>query len=120
MLLWVMQKDKSPYVKFQALQAAAYHLCTVLGWILVGGCYMFSTFGMIFLMPLSIDSMPRSGPGPMFFLPMAIPFGVMGCGMVLWFALLVYGLFAAAMTLQGKDFRYVFIGSQLERFLEQK
>ncbi len=119
-LIWVLQKDKSPYVRFQALQAGAYHLLTVLGWILVGGCYMFATFGMMAFMPFMLDSMPRSGPGAEFFIPFAIPFGVMGCGMLLWFAAIVYGLAGAVMTLQGKDFRYLVLGARLERFLEQK
>ncbi|MEK6574314.1 MAG: hypothetical protein AABZ58_08380 [Chloroflexota bacterium] len=37
-----------------------------------------------------------------------------------WFVMIVYGLAAAVMMLQGKDFRYVLIGRRLESYLQQK
>jgi len=39
--------------------------------------------------------------------------------MLFWLAYVGYGLFGAVSVLQGEDFRYVFVGPWLERYLEQ-
>jgi hypothetical protein len=45
-------------------------------------------------------------------------FGLLFLGLAVWGAHIGYGLYGALTTLQGKDFRYVFLGSHVERCLE--
>ena len=117
-VIWATQKDKSLFVRFQALQATVYQITMILGAFLLGACYMCS----IFSFPLTMMAIPSAGQpsgdvNPIFLLPMAIPFAVMGIGLLAWFAFVLYGIIAAAQTLQGKDFRYLVIGNRLESYL---
>jgi len=111
-IIWVTQKEKSPYVGFQALQALAYQLAGTVGavlcWVCWGSCYFLS------LIPI-MAAPERYGdaPPPFFFVSLAsmlIPMALMG----LWW---LYGLVAAVLTLTGRDFRYLILGRQLERYL---
>jgi hypothetical protein len=45
---------------------------------------------------------PSAELSPAFILPMAIPFAILGASILGWFLFVVYGLVAAAATLQGK------------------
>jgi uncharacterized Tic20 family protein len=120
-VLWATQKDKSPFAGFQSLQAVAYHLTMIVGAMLFGVCYMCSALTMPLSTLLFLPSDPPSTDiSPFAFLPMAFPFAVMGIGLLAGVAFVAYGLFAAAMTLQGKDFRYIVIGKKLEAYLAAK
>jgi uncharacterized Tic20 family protein len=112
-VIWVTQKDKSEYVAFQALQAIAYQIIMILAWFGGMALYMGSFVGMFLSMPSASSS--RDVPAFVF-----VPFGVMGLLMICMLAFIVYGLVAAVMALQGKNFRYIVIGSLLKRTLQQK
>jgi uncharacterized Tic20 family protein len=117
-VIWATQKDKSRFVAFQSLQAVAYHFALVLAGMLAGACYMC----WVFTMPLAmVAAVPSTGPAddvsPAFLLTMAAPFGIMCLTFLGWLAAVVYGLVGAAAALQGKDFRYVWIGRRLEAYL---
>jgi uncharacterized Tic20 family protein len=117
-VIWATQKDKSAYVAFQSLQAVVYHLVLVLAGFLAGACYLCSLVAFPVMMALTVStSDPAADFSPAFILPMAVPFAVLGASILGWFAFVVYGLVAAAATLQGKDFRYVVIGRRLEAYL---
>jgi hypothetical protein len=45
-------------------------------------------------------------------------FGLLLLGLAVWGAYIGYGLYGAVAALRGKDFRYVFLGPRLERYLE--
>ena len=122
-VIWVTQKEKSEYVAFQALQALAYQLTLVLFWFLAMACYMCSFFGSFLgMIPLTATSPEEPNPVAVggfmltFFLPFAI-FGAMFLGVILY---IIYGIIAAVMVVQGKDFRYFIIGTRLERYLGPK
>lgn len=117
--IWVTQREKSNYVRFQALQAITYHLSTIVFYLLGLGCYLCTAIAGFPLMMLFIDQGPRSaGWTPMAFVfgPMALMIGVMALNGVM----ILYGFVAAILTLQGKDFRYALIGRQVEKFLTAK
>jgi len=89
-VIWVTQKDKSAFANFLAI-------------------------------PFAASTGPSDAPpSPLFFVGFFLPFAVMGVVLLAWFMMIVYGLAAAVMTLQGKDFRYVLIGRRLESYLRQK
>ena len=120
-VIWVTQKDKSAYVRFQALQAVAFHITQFLLFFVGMGCYMCSFFGNFLAIPLFAGG-AESGdaPPPLFFVTFLLPFVVMGAFFLGWFLWIVYGLVAAVLALQGKDFRYFIIGNRLHSYLEAK
>jgi uncharacterized Tic20 family protein len=117
-VIWATQKDKSPYVAFQSLQAVVYHFVLILGGFLAAACYMCSLLAFPIIMATALSAVePTAEISPAVMLPMAIPFAILGAGMLAWFVFVVYGLFAAVATLQGKNFRYVVIATRLEAYL---
>lgn len=139
LIIWATQRERSPYVAFQALQAAVYHMTLILAGLVCGVCYLFTYFGMIIGalgMPLSmLFTLPTQGAPTeelppeavigmvlgfvaMFFFYLLV-FGLMVLGVVAWLAYISYGLYGAVASLQGKEFRYVVIGPRLERYLEE-
>jgi uncharacterized Tic20 family protein len=121
-IIWVTQKEKSRYVAFQALQALAYQLTMILILFVGMACYMCSFFSMFLGIPLTAGT--SSGPSqtmpPLFAVTFAVPFLIFGTMFIGQIAFIVYGLIGAVMTLQGKAFRYIVVGAQLERYLQRK
>lgn len=115
-LIWATQKERSSFVGFQTLQAAAYQFLEVLGYFLCMGCYMFSTFGMMFFASFLGFAAEEAAPLVLFSL---VPFAIFPLGLLIWLAFMGYGLYGAWATLQGREFRYILIGPRVERYLSQ-
>ena len=115
-VIWATQKEKSEFIAFQSLQAVIYQLTIVLAYFVGIGCYMCSFLGMFLTIPFaSEDTSAQFQP---IMLGTFIPFCVMGLLLVGGLIYVLYGLIGALLVFQGKDFRYVVIGSWLERYLE--
>ena len=110
LLIWLTQRERSPKVKFHAIQATAYQALPVLALIIYMGCFM-CAFGFTMLAAMFPAS---SGDGALIafanILPMLIFFAVL-------FIFMIYGIVGAVRVFQGADFRYVMIGRWLERYL---
>lgn len=118
-VIWVTQKDKSEYVAFQALQAVAYQLVMILAWFVGMGCYMLSFFSMFLTIPFAGgDGDMNPAAAPFFLLGTFVPFLVFGAIMIGGAIFVIYGLIAAIQVFQGKDFRYIFLGNRLARYLQ--
>jgi hypothetical protein len=137
-VIWATQRQKAPFVAFQALQAAAYHMTLILAGLACGVCYFCSYVGMMVgalgMFLSTFFATPAQGPTPEELPPTAliatapsflgvIVFYVLTLvllllGLAMWGAYVGYGLYGAVATLRGNDFRYVFLGSRLERYLE--
>jgi uncharacterized Tic20 family protein len=140
LVVWATQREKSDFVAFQALQAAVYHVTLILGGLVCGVCVFCAYFGMLvtgIAMSLSMFfALPMEGPprgeappeavipillgGLAIFVVYLVIFGLLAIVLVLWVTFIAYGLYGAAASLQGKDFRYVVIGPRLEQYLEQR
>jgi uncharacterized Tic20 family protein len=118
LVIWGTQREKSPCVRFQAVQAAVYQFILIVGGLLAGVCYMFSFFSFPCTAMLTAPFDDR-GAVCFPFLGLSCTFGLLFLMMLLWLAYIGYGLFGAVWVLQGEDFRYVFLGPWLERYLEQ-
>ena len=109
-LIWALQKDKSPYVAFQALQAVVYQLIGVvvfgLAWCCWLAFYMVTSIPMIPQLEANPDTLP-----PIFWIGMLS----MVCPMMLMGAWALFGLWAALQTYMGKNFRYPVIAGWVER-----
>lgn len=119
-VIWATQKDKSEFVSFQALQAIVYQLLMILAWFVGMGCYMLSFFSMFLTIPFS-GSGGDVDPtiAPFFMAGFFVPFIILGAIFIGGAIFILYGIFGAAMTFQGKNFHYIVIGKQLARYLEK-
>jgi len=112
-LVWLLEKEKSKYVALQALQAVAYQFLGLLFWL--GGlfCYMATLFGGIGLAALLNPQ--GEGDGVIAFFSIAPT-----CALFfLWALFMIYGLYGAYACLLGRDFRYLVVGSLVERYIER-
>lgn len=123
LLAWFTQKDRSPYLRVQALQAAVLQgsatLLYFLGYIL----YLIMNFGMMFVLFLGIALMESSKTGSVFgVIIMLLYFAFVGlfglAFMLLGVLYLVYLVIATVQSVRGKDFRYPFLGNWLARKLQ--
>jgi len=116
-VIWMTQREKSRYVRFQALQATAYHFVYIALSIPLGMIVAIVMFGIFAAFPFMLGDLQA--------LETADPFTAMGwfnlpfLGMMciawpLWLAYVAYGVVGAIQCLRGNDFRYVLIGRWLD------
>jgi uncharacterized Tic20 family protein len=115
-IIWATQRERSEFVGFQALQAAVYQLSMVVAWIVGMACYMCSFF--VLLIPTSINQYGGRFSGE--WVAVFLPLFVLGLILLGGLAFVIYGVVAAILVLQGRDFRYILIGDWLEGYLQRK
>ena len=106
-IIWVTNKDKSRFVRFNALQAIFFQL---IFFILM----MFFIFIGVILMLIAIpwfDLSSNAEPGILFFLSMVFMFMYFP----LWLIFGIYAVVAAVKSFKGKIFKYAIIGRIFER-----
>lgn len=122
-IIWVTQREKSRYVAFQALQAIAFQLTFILIWIAGFACYLGFFFLMFFGSFILGGILQGSNVGPgvagVFGGMFLIPFAIIFLMIILFFSMIIYGIAAAVLTFQGKDFRYFLIGRWVERYTQR-
>jgi uncharacterized Tic20 family protein len=120
-IVWTTQKDKSRFVKFQALQALAFDviLVVVMGIVFfcIFGVMAVGMFGSMYSV-LGNTSSPDSIP-PFFMLPFMFPFTMFAC--IFPFSLLMLGvrLIASVSILNGRNYQYPLLGKWVENFLKE-
>ena len=124
-VIWATQKDKSRFVRFQALQALVYQVLPILGGLIFFVCYFCSFGGFFLTIPIAALAEQGGGGGEVAAVIAAIvttglPFIIFGVAMLVWLAWLIYAIVAAVRVFQGHDFRYVVVGPWLERILERR
>ena len=113
-IIWLLQKDKSRYTASQALQSTVYQfvgfVINIASWCCWGVVYAAS------FMPIILEPNRYADAPPAFFwismALMIVPLILMG----LW---ILGGLWAGVRVLQGKPFRYLWIGSLVTRYMEK-
>ena len=110
-LVYITQRDKSRYAAFQALQAAFYQLLNLIMitgmWVVWGIFYGLSMIPLIKMTEANPDAAP-----PLIFWIALISIVIPLIYMILT---CLYGLWGGMCTWQGEDFRYLLIGSWLEK-----
>ena len=113
-VIWLTQREKSNYVRFQALQATAYQFAGMLATLVAWACW--GCFYSLSFLPMVRDPQGFEDAPPALFLialfSMAVPLLLMG----LWW---LYGLYGGWRTLQGRDFQYVGLGPLVRRYTSQ-
>jgi hypothetical protein len=110
-LVYITQRDKSRYTAFQALQAAVFQLINLV--IIIGMWLVWGVFYGLSMIPLIklTEANPEAAPPTIFW----ISLGSMAIPLLYMLITGLYGLWGALGTWQGKDFRYLLIGSWLEK-----
>jgi uncharacterized Tic20 family protein len=107
LVIWLTQKEKSAYVAGQALQALVYQaftfILTTAVWCCWGLCWVVSIIQPLIADPEAYESAPPATLwiGLIF---MVIPLGI-------WGLTVLYGLYGAARSFSGHDFKYAIIGN---------
>ena len=109
LVIWLTQRDKSPYVALQALQALVYQVVVLVATMVLFGCWFF--FWLFVTIPFAASAPPQAGPPLGFWMG----FGFLVCPLTLVGILVLYGLWGAVRALGGHDFRYLIIGDWLGR-----
>ncbi len=125
-IIWVTQKDKSRYVRFQAMQAIVFDLVIGLGIILFSVVSSALIFGALALGIGDIAIFGSQGNPTAeavrvgVALMTAVPL-ILACIFIpIMIAILILRLVASIQTLQGKDFRYPWLGKLVENHLVQE
>jgi uncharacterized Tic20 family protein len=119
LLMWMLQKDKSRFVKFQALQALVFDLIVMIS----TGLLFFCLFGVIFLGTFGSiiwTAEAASSPEqmiPFVVLPIMFPSLTFICVFPLSVLLLAVRITAAVSVLNGRNFRYPVLGNWVEKFI---
>jgi len=106
-VIWITQKDKSKFVRFNAIQAILFQL---IFFILI----MVSIFVGIILMFISIpflEADPGGAPGALFWVSM----GIMNLYFPLWLFFSIYAIVGGIKSFKGKAFKYLIIGRLIEK-----
>jgi len=105
-IIWVTHKDKSRFVKFNALQAIFFQLIFLVLMML----FMFvGIILMLIAIPWSTSS--SSEPGTLFFLSMLFMF----LYFPLWLIFGIYAVVASVKSFKGRIFKYAIIGRIIEK-----
>ncbi|MCL4262491.1 MAG: DUF4870 domain-containing protein [Anaerolineae bacterium] len=113
-LIWITQREKSAYVRDQALQALSWQVTQVGAMFLGMACYFVSFFAMFGTM-FAAEGQEMVGPPPFFFLP----FCAMGFIFLAMFGFIVVGLYAAFRNLQGHVFTYPLVGVRARAYINK-
>ena len=106
-IIWVTNKEKSDFVRFNALQAIFFQLIFFI-------FMMLFMFAGIILMLVAIpwyDLSSNAEPGTLFFLSMVFMFMFFP----LWIIFGIYAAVASVKSYKGKMFKYAIIGRIIER-----
>ena len=110
-IIWAIQRTKSKYVRYHALQAMGYQTFTFWLWMIVMFFFMLIFFGLgIIVAAIASQSSSVMPPDIFFFIQplfMLFIFGV-------WGLIFLFGFVGAVFCMMGKEFHYPLIGSWLQ------
>jgi uncharacterized Tic20 family protein len=118
LIVWVTQKDKSRFVRFQAAQAMAFDFAVML----LMGVVFFCLFGAMFIgmfgtMAVALNSTAPENVIPFPIFPFMLPSLMFTCVLPFSLAFLIARVVAVVSVLSGNNFHYPFLGAKVEGFL---
>ena len=117
LLIWLTYKEKSAYVSFQALQATVFQAVSILLMVVVLAVSI-----ILIVVGWAVSGALTAVLIGLWLMPFALLITVVLALLVLIlpFAQLGYGLYAAYETYQGRDFRYWLIAEALEKEMAKR
>jgi uncharacterized Tic20 family protein len=123
LVVWITQKEKSRFVKFQALQAMAFDGVLLLFMGVVSLCILgvifLGIFGIMFGTFSNTSSASEEVVPFFLMLPFMFPFLTFAC--ILPFSLLITAvrLIASISIINGRNYQYPLLGKWVENFLKE-
>ncbi len=119
LIIWVLQKDKSRFVRFQAAQALAFDFVVTVLMMMFSLCF----FGVMFLGIFGVTfaslnhAISSENFNPFIAFPFMFPWLMFICILPFSFAFLIARVIAAISVISGNNFHYPFLGTRVEKFL---
>jgi uncharacterized Tic20 family protein len=121
---WISQREHSPRLGFQSLQALIYQLCGLVGYFILMGCQFAST--ILFFPMVLVSSTVSSSTHPqssgwavivliLFFVIILIYMGISLAQLILGPIYILVALWAGRRVLQGRDYHYPILGNLVAR-----
>jgi uncharacterized Tic20 family protein len=121
-VIWLTQRERSPYLRFQAMQAFAFQLLAVLAYILY---YAFQIIVPILMLPMALIQPEHDILGTILVSLMLGALFTVAIMQFVFFCIggplyLFMGFFGAWRVLQGHDFQYPLLGNLVGKFANRK
>jgi uncharacterized Tic20 family protein len=117
--LWITQKERSPYLRFQSMQATVYQFLAILGYFAFTAIYFLFFIGFFGLMVIGGSATQFSAGSSFGAIALLIfVFVMLLMWVVFMFAVPTYHLFAmiaGIQTLKGRDYHYPLLGNFIAR-----
>jgi uncharacterized Tic20 family protein len=121
LLVWIFKKDKSGFLSFQSLQSLVYQGTGILTFIIGMLLYILSFFvvfaGSFFTLAITGG---HSDPPPIFFILFFLPLLVFFLIIIFYVFYVIYCIIGCIKILKKGDFKYIFIGKKLEKYLKEE
>lgn len=112
-IIWVIQRNKSKYVRFHALQAMGYQALTFWAWFISIFIITLGMVGVGFVITLLTSESSVLPPAAMFFIQPVVVLIIFG----MWGLMILTGFVGAVFCMLGKDFHYPLLGNWLHNKL---
>lgn len=112
-VIWAKQKDKSEFVRFQALQAVWYHILRIVVQLITFMGFFISFFCITLFSIFVHGGRPPSQPP----IVIVIPFIILLLAFIIDMIFFLCGIYGAYSVYRGRDFRYLLIGRMVHRHL---
>jgi uncharacterized Tic20 family protein len=119
-VIWVIQRNKSPYLAFQSLQAAIFQLLSLILLFLSYICQFSSILPTFLSFPFQGGNSPLGGIMVIILGGLSLIINLISAvGCLVYLSTFIYAITAAVLVFKGRDFRYIIIAHQLEKFLQK-
>lgn len=116
-IVWVVNKDKSDYVKYHAVQAIGFGLVMMILSTLFSFAAMLVVFSFVFGEMLTVGMESDPGMMPFLMFPAVFPLGIFVIVLPLTLVNWGFRIYAIVRVLQERDFQYPLIGGWVRRNL---
>jgi uncharacterized Tic20 family protein len=114
-LVWATEKERSPLLRFQALQAAIFQTLGTLAYFFGTGLYMLLVFGMMAVLMIAGQAATPDATIPAAALITLPVLCLASVGLLLGPLYFILASWAALRILRGRDYRYPLLGNFLTR-----
>jgi len=121
LIIWAIEKDKSRFVRFQAMQAVAFDGAVMVVMLVVVGVVLLLTFLILAILMILVGILASQGNQDFltYIIPIStmFPFFLFLIFVPVGLALTVVRLIASIRVFQGTDFHYPWLGNQVKKWL---
>jgi uncharacterized Tic20 family protein len=118
LIVWITQKERSPLLRFQALQGAVYQGFGALAYFIGGGLYLVSGFGLMISLALGNQSNASAPPSPIALLLLLPVLCFLFIFLLLGPLYQLFAFIASLRVLRGVDYSYPLLGKMLRRRMQ--